>query len=210
MYHQESHITQADVKKTYKFYAPIYDFVFGSVLEPGRRMLCKEVCTLKPHRILEIGVGTGLLLDKYPASSKITGIDICNDMLTHARQKAQKLSHMDIELSLIDAEQLDFADKSFDCVVIPYVLSVTPDPQKLVSEARRVCKKDGTIIILNHFSGTSTWVFLEKLFKNLAEKIGFRSEFSYEENITQYDWEILKVSSVNLFGLSKLIVIRNI
>lgn len=210
MHKQETHITQADVKKTYKFYAPVYDFVFGAVLEPGRRMLCKEVQALQPHRILEIGVGTGLLLEKYPVSSKITGIDICNDMLNHARQKAQKLSHMDIELSLIDAEHLNFTDNSFDCVVIPYVLSVTPDPQKLVAEARRVCKKDGTIIILNHFSGSSTWAFLEKMVKNLAEKIGFRSEFSYEENISQYDWEILKVSTVNLFGLSKLIVIRNI
>lgn len=209
MSNQEIHITKADIKNTYKFYAPIYDFMFGAVLDPGRRMLAKEVILLKPCKILEVGVGTGLLLGSYPASSKIVGIDICHDMLKRARDRAKKLSYMDIELKLIDAEHLNFADNSFDCVVIPYVLSVTPDPEKLISEVRRVCKKNGTIIILNHFSGNSAWAPLENLVKNLAEKIGFRSKFSYEENISKYNWKILKVNSVNLFGLSKLIVISN-
>ena len=40
----------------------MYDFLFGAVLEPGRRLLCKEVKQAKPKTLLEIGVGTGLLL----------------------------------------------------------------------------------------------------------------------------------------------------
>ena len=141
MSNQEIHITKADIKNTYKFYAPIYDFMFGAVLDPGRRMLAKEVILLKPSKILEVGVGTGLLLGSYPASSKIVGIDICNDMLKRARDRAKKLSYMDIELKLIDAEHLNFADNSFDCVVIPYVLSVTPDPKKLISDPEKLISK---------------------------------------------------------------------
>jgi len=210
MQKQPSHITQSDVKKTYNFYAPIYDFLFGSILEPGRRALCKETHLLQPGNILEIGVGTGLLLDKYPTQSHITGIDISDEMLNIAKQRATKMSHMRIHLEAMDAENLAFADNHFDCVVLPYVLSVTPDPDSLIKETRRVCKKNGTIIIINHFSGSSAWYILEKLVKNLAEKIGFRSEFSYEKHILKHDWEILKLQSVNLFGLSKLVVIRNI
>jgi phosphatidylethanolamine/phosphatidyl-N-methylethanolamine N-methyltransferase len=109
----------------------------------------------------------------------------------------------------MDAENMSFPNDSFDCVVLPYVLSVTPSPEKLINEVRRVCKPGAHIIIVNHFSGSGFWWFLEKTVKNIAERIGFRSEFSYEQNILVYDWNIIKVQSVNLFGLSKLIVIQN-
>lgn len=210
MYKQPPSITKFDVEKTYKFYAPVYDFLFGYILEPGRCALGKETHTLQPGNILEIGVGTGLLLDKYPVHASVTGIDISEEMLNLARQKAKKISHVPIHLETMDAENLLFSDGQFDCVVLPYVLSVTPDPDLLIKEARRVCKKNGTIIILNHFSGNNTWYLLEKMFKNLAEKIGFRSEFSYEKNILKHDWEVIRLKTVNLFGLSKLVVIRNI
>jgi phosphatidylethanolamine/phosphatidyl-N-methylethanolamine N-methyltransferase len=202
-------IKQSDVKKTYRFYAPIYDFVFGAVLEPGRRALCREVTHLNPESILEVGVGTGLLLEKYPATSQITGIDISEDMLVFARQRAEKNPHLQISLSAMDAEKLEFEDEQFDCVVLPYVLSVTPNPHVLIQEARRVCKREGVIVIVNHFSGSGGWYLLERLVKNIAEKIGFRSDFSFDEYILKHDWRISKLETVNLFGLSKLIVIRN-
>lgn len=209
MQNQDSPISQADVKRTYHFYAPIYDFIFGAILEHGRCALCKEVALLQPSNILEVGVGTGLLLEKYPVASLITGIDISEDMLEIARHRAKKLPHMTIRLEVMDAEKLDFADNSFDCVVLPYVLSVTPNPDALVKELRRVCRENGTIIILNHFSGNNAWYLLEKLVKNFSEKIGFRSEFSYETHILKYNWIVTKVKKVNVFGLSKLVVIRN-
>lgn len=209
MHNQSETITREDIKKAYHFYAPFYDFLFGAVLEPGRRAVSREVNSFKPSHILEIGVGTGLLLDQYPVSSVITGIDISEDMLRIAEKKAKNLSHMSINLETMDAENLKFPDYSFDCVVLPYVLSVTPNPERLITEVRRVCKKEGHIVIVNHFSGSGIWWFLEKMVKNLAERIGFRSEFSYEVHILKHDWKIMKALSVNLFGLSKLIVIRN-
>jgi phosphatidylethanolamine/phosphatidyl-N-methylethanolamine N-methyltransferase len=209
MYDQEKSINPADVKKTYGFYAPIYDLLFGVILEPGRRALCKEVALLKPVKILEVGVGTGLLLSQYPVSSQITGVDLSDEMLEVAKRRVKKLPHMKIHLEIMDAEHLEFADASFDCVVLPYVLSVTPNPEALIKELQRVCEKNGTIIILNHFSGSGVWYLLEKLVKNLAEKIGFRSEFSYETHIIKNKLEVTKLQKVNLFGLSKLVVIRN-
>ena len=58
-------------------------------------------------------------------------------------------------------------------------------------------------------SSKNGWIILEKLVKNFAEKIGFRSEFSYDDHILIHDWTIKKVQKVNLFGLSKLILISN-
>ena len=126
-------------------------------------------------------------------------------MLALARARAAQLGKRKIHLEAMDAEHLAYPDNSFDCVVLPYVLSVTPDPAALVREARRVCRQDGAIIIVNHFSGSGTWYLLEKMFGGLAARIGFRSEFSYQNHVLQHDWTVEKMHTVNLFGLSKLV-----
>jgi phosphatidylethanolamine/phosphatidyl-N-methylethanolamine N-methyltransferase len=203
-------ISVDNVVNTYRFYAPLYDRLFGSVFEPGRRALTDAVCSVRPVSILEVGVGTGLTLCRYPAKSSIVGIDISNDMLEIARRRAMDLPEHDIQLHAMNAESMDFPDGYFDCVAMPYVLSVTPNPAKLVAEIRRVCRKGGTILILNHFSGSRFWWFLERAVRSLANRIGFRSDFCYNEQILKYDWEIQSVRRVNFLGLSKLVVIRNV
>lgn len=202
-------ISVDNVVNTYRFYAPLYDRLFGAVLEPGRRALGEAAYAAKPVSILEVGVGTGLILSRYPATASVFGIDISTDMLEIARHRAKQLGERDIQLEAMNAEATDFPDGYFDCVTIPYVLSVTPDPARLVAEIRRVCRKGGTILILNHFSGSRIWWFLERAVRPLANRIGFRSDFCFDEQILKYDWEIQSVKKVNLFGLSRLVTIRN-
>lgn len=203
-------ISVDNVVNTYRFYAPLYDNLFGAILEPGRRALTAAASALRPTSILEVGVGTGLTLSRYPSTSSIIGIDISDHMLDIARERAEKsLAGRNIHLLAMNAESMDFPDGSFDCVAIPYVLSVTPHPERLVAEIRRVCRKGGTILILNHFSGSRFWWFLESAVRALANRIGFRSDFCYDEQILKYDWEIQSVKKVNLFGLSRLVTIRN-
>lgn len=202
-------ISQDNVVRAYRFYAPVYDRLYGAVLEPGRRALAEAVRALDPGSILEIGVGTGLMLGAYPADASIVGIDLSREMLERARQRTGGLNGRDIRLEVMDAEATSFADGAFDCVAVPYVLSVTPDPRRLVAEARRVCRRGGTIFILNHFSGNRTWRLLERIARPLADRIGFRSDFSFDEHILGHDWEVCSVKTVNLFGLSRLVEIRN-
>ena len=198
------------VVSAYRFYAPIYDAIFGRVLEHGRRKLCESVREVSPARLLEVGVGTGLTLFNYPPHSKVVGVDISDEMLAHAHLKARNLQDRHISLFTMNAEQMDFLDNSFDCVTVPYVLSVTPNPEKLVAELRRVCKPDGIIFILNHFSGSRFWWLLEKSVSPIAHRIGFRSSFHYEKQISAHDWHVESVEPVNVLGLSKLVKIRNV
>ena len=51
----------------------------------------------------------------------------------------------------MNAEQLDFDDKSFDVVIMNCVLSVVADPTKALSEAARVLAPSGSIWILGKF-----------------------------------------------------------
>lgn len=203
-------ISQDNVIRTYRLYAPLYDRLFGTVLEPGRRALTEKVNHMMPSSVLEVGVGTGLTLEHYPASTSIVGIDISHEMLKIAEQRADQLAGRSINLKAMDAEKLDFPDNYFDCITVPYVLSVTPNPDKLVSEIRRVCRKNGTILILNHFSGSRFWWFLERLVRSMANRVGFRSDFCFTEQILKHDWEVISVREVNFLGLSRLVVIRNI
>jgi len=116
----------------------------------------------------------------------------------------------DIRLHTMDGESLAFEDGSFDCVVLPYVLSVTPNPARLVAEVRRVCRKGGVILILNHFTGSRFWWLLERIARPMADRIGFRSDFDLEEQVLKHDWSVQAVKDVNLLGLSKLVTIRNV
>lgn len=202
-------ISGTDVVATYGRYAPIYDVVFGAVLEPGRRKLAEEVGRLVPGTLLEIGVGTGLVLERYPSTTAITGIDISPAMLGQARKAVARLPGRTIDLHEMDAEQLTFADGSFDVVTVPYVLSVTPDPARLTQELRRVCKPGGHILIVNHFSGQRGWRFLERLVRSVADRIGFRSEFDFDQHVLHPGWTVERVETVNLFSLSRLVVLRN-
>jgi phosphatidylethanolamine/phosphatidyl-N-methylethanolamine N-methyltransferase len=202
-------ISEEHVIRAYRRYAPVYDSLYGAVLEPGRRALSRAVASLQPGSILEIGVGTGLMLASYPAGAKLVGIDISDEMLRKAQQRLSKLNGRDVRLEVMNAEATTFGDASFDCVTLPYVLSVTPDPDRLIAEARRVCRKDGTIFILNHFSGSRFWWCLERAVRPIADRIGFRSDFSFEERILKHDWEVRSVRSVNLMGLSRLVEVRN-
>jgi len=200
-------ITLTDVRNTYRRYARVYDRLFGAVLEDSRRKVLREVRLLQPRRILELGVGTGLMLDGYPRDSAVTGIDVSDEMLAIARWRVKRLELRNVQLELADGERLPYADASFDCIVLPYVLSVTPTPEKLVQEAIRLCAPGGRIIIVNHFSGSRFWNVFERVAAPLAAKIGFHSTFSYSEHVLSHPWQVEKVISANLLGLSRVVVL---
>jgi phosphatidylethanolamine/phosphatidyl-N-methylethanolamine N-methyltransferase len=204
----EQKVTLADVKTSYRRWAGVYDKVFGAVLQDGRNKLLQQVAKLQPKSILEIGVGTGLLLPHYPPQAKVVGVDVSEEMLVLAREKIAKHNLTNTSVELSDGEKLPFNDGQFECVVLPYVISVTPDPSALINEAMRLCSKSGHVIIVNHFSGSKTWAFLEKVAEPIAAKIGFHSSFSYDEHIGQSALNVIAVEPANLLGLSKVVTAK--
>jgi phosphatidylethanolamine/phosphatidyl-N-methylethanolamine N-methyltransferase len=201
-------ISAQSVLRAYGGMAPLYDLMFGAVLQPGRRALAQKVRELQPARLLEVGVGTGLQLALYPPRTEVVGVDLSPQMLARARRRAAALPERRIDLRLMNAERMDFPDASFDCVALPYVLSVTPSPARLVAEVRRVCKPQGRILVLNHFSGSRFWWATERALRSVADRVGFRSDFRYEDHVLAHDWQVLSVRPVNLFHLSRLVEIE--
>jgi len=114
----------------------------------------------------------------------VTGIDLSSEMLSQARKKIDKMGFDHIKLIQMDAMNLDFPDNSFDKVLISHVVTVVPDPYKVMSEVSRVCKKGGTLVVINHFKSRNKVVAkVEEMITPISKKIGWRSDLCIEEFI---------------------------
>ena len=100
-------------------------------------------------RVLEIGVGTGLSLPHYPPDVEVVGVEPSEPMRRRARRRAEELGR---EVTLVDApaEELPFADDSFETVVSLAVLCSVRDPEHVLAEIRRVLRPGGRFIFLEH------------------------------------------------------------
>ncbi len=188
------------VKAAYRRYANVYDAVFGPVLQPGRKAVVRALGCKPGERVLEVGVGTGLSLPMYPASVRITGIDLSHEMLERARARVARRQLANVEgLLEMDAEAMAFPDGAFDKVVAMYVVSVTDRPAQLLHELRRVCRPGGDIFIVNHVRSDNPVVgALEKSLARFANQLGFHPDFELK-SLVNGSFRVEHVSSINFF-----------
>ena len=138
------------IKKRYDRIAPYFEgleaVMEGLFFKNWRKRLWAKV---EGHHILEVGVGTGKNFDYYPADARITAIDFSPEMLMQAAHKKARKA-VSVELELMDAQSLVFADNSFDTVIGSFVFCSVPLPLKGLKELYRVCKPGGQVILLEH------------------------------------------------------------
>jgi phosphatidylethanolamine/phosphatidyl-N-methylethanolamine N-methyltransferase len=190
------------VKSAYRRWAPVYDATFGKVSTVGRKHVV-EVINQRRGRVLEVGVGTGLSLADYKSDLEIVGIDLSPDMLEKARERVanDRLTHV-TGLHEMDASALNFPDASFDTVVAMYVMTVVPDPEKVMRELARVTKPGGEVILVNHFSqeeGVRGWV--ERRMAPFAEIIGWRPVFDVSRVMGCGDLQMVQRQALRPWGI---------
>ncbi|RYU58602.1 class I SAM-dependent methyltransferase [Methylolobus aquaticus] len=171
------------ILKSYERYAPVYDQTFGWLLSYRGRTMAAGVTNHRPGRVLEVGVGTGISLSYYRREHQVHGIDISPHMLERARRRVSRmrLAHVS-HLEIMDAREMQYPDNSFDAVVAAYVMSVVPEPERVISEIERVCKPGGDVIIVNHFAARKGMRRnLESLLAPLSNKLGWRPDMPVEE-----------------------------
>jgi phosphatidylethanolamine/phosphatidyl-N-methylethanolamine N-methyltransferase len=148
-------------------------------------------------KVLEVGVGTGINTSLYPRNCHVTGIDLSAPMLEKARERGRARAE-NIRLLEMDAANLTFADNSFDIVYAPYLVSVVPDPVKVVREMRRVCRPGGKIIVLNHFRSANRMLSsLERAISPFTVHIGFKSDLDLPGFLAQADLKPISIEKVN-------------
>ena len=166
------------VQTSYARWAPVYDKVFGPITNAGRQRAVDYINT-RTGRVLEVGIGTGLSLPQYNPAIKITGIDFSQEMLAkaHDRVRDHNLHHVE-SLRQMDARSLDFPDNYFDTIAAMHIMSVVPEPERVMAEIARVCKPGGRVVITNHFSRDKGVLgFMEKLSAPFASTLGWHADF---------------------------------
>lgn len=131
---------ESSTRSIYDFHSLFYDVTFGRLV---RRRITSAIShmNIRPgQRVLDMGIGTGALLDYYPRHARIFGIDLSGGMLRECRKKIQHRRLAPTALFQANALQLPFRDDAFDHVFISHVISVVSDPYRLIRESQRVAK----------------------------------------------------------------------
>jgi len=95
--------------------------------------------------LLEVGAGTGLNFPFYPQGARGVASEMSREMLKIARTKERPAR---VHLAQSCAEELPFADASFDAAFATLVFCSVASPQKAFQELRRVVRPGGIIALL--------------------------------------------------------------
>jgi ubiquinone/menaquinone biosynthesis C-methylase UbiE len=134
--------------------APRYDRQMGffdRILFAGGR---EWACSQANGEVLELAAGTGRNLPYYPADVRLTGIELSPQMLEIGRKRAEQLGR-DVDLRIGDAQALELEDQSFDTVIITFGLCTIPDDRGAATEAHRVLRPGGRLVLLEHVRSPS-------------------------------------------------------
>lgn len=132
-----------------------YDFL-NSLLSLGihkgwRKKCVNKLEALHPKNILDVATGTGdfAIACAKLNPQKIVGVDISEGMMKFGREKLVKLKLDDlITLQKGDAETIDFADNSFDAIVVGFGVRNFENLEKGLINLCRILKPGGKLVIL--------------------------------------------------------------
>lgn len=146
-----------DVRRAYDEFARWYDSLETLPELLGISALRRWILRHARGRILEVAVGTGRNLRHYPEGSPIVGVDLSTGMMERAAQKASSLKKA-AHFAVMDGERLALPDDAFDTVVSSLTLCTFPDPVRALHEMRRVCRRDGRVLLVEHGRSSVGWL----------------------------------------------------
>jgi phosphatidylethanolamine/phosphatidyl-N-methylethanolamine N-methyltransferase len=199
------------IRKSYARWAPVYDLTFGRITNPGRIRAAWQVNRMGGS-VLEVGVGTGLALPFYAPRIAITGIDASAEMLGIAAKRVVEGKHANVvALRQMDARTLDFADESFDHIAAMHIMSVVPEPERVLAEMVRVCRVGGDVMIANHFAREKGgWSVISRLAAPLANLLGWHSDFDQARVMGDARLRLEETANLPPFGMMTYLRFRRI
>jgi SAM-dependent methyltransferase len=121
--------------------AHVYDEVVAPALSDAHRAILARVGEIEGCDLLDLGCGTGRVAAlAAERGARVTAVDLSPEMV----QRARSLSVLSgARIEVMDAQELDLPDASFDVVVASFSVMFCPRPEEALAEARRVLRPGG-------------------------------------------------------------------
>lgn len=166
------------LRSSYTLLAPFYDLAVGAALATARRKSLARLPGGSGAHILINGIGTGLDLPLLPSSHRYTALDLTRAMLARALPRGAAL---DVQWVQGDSQRLPFRSSAFDHVLLHLILAIVPDTRAALSEAARVLRNGGRLLILDKFLRHGQRAWLRRLINPLARRIATRTDVVFED-----------------------------
>lgn len=141
--------------------------VVGTTLQIVGETICEAVDLRSNQRVLDVAAGNGnATLAAARRFADVVSTDYVGELLDRGRERAMA-DRLAVTFQEADAENLPFADASFDVVLSTFGVMFAPDHEKVASELLRVCRPSGKI-------GLANWTpesFIGRLFKTIGKYV---------------------------------------
>ncbi len=194
------------LKTTYRYFAPLYDAMIARASAEARRRSLATLAAAPAQDVLISGAGTGLAFPFLPGHHSYTALDLTAAMQARSLERARGL-----RMSWVrgDSMALPFADRSFDAVVLHLILAVVPQPHHCLTEAARVLRPGGSVLVFDKFLRRGQLAPVRRLLTPLSSRVATRLDVVFEdvlENVPQL--RLLSDEPVLARGWFRLIALR--
>jgi SAM-dependent methyltransferase len=149
--------------------------VVGTTLQIVGETLCEALDLRAGEQVLDIAAGNGnATLAAARRWADVTSTDYVQALLERGRVRASA-EGLAVRFELADAENLPYADASFDVVLSTFGVMFTPDQEKAAAEMARVCKPGGRIGLANWTPSSFIGELFKLLGRYLPPPLGLRS-----------------------------------
>lgn len=157
------------------------------------------------EKILIVGAGTGLDLEFLPKGCEIIATDITPSMV----KKIENRNMKNVEAIVMDGHQLEFADESFDKIILHLIIAVIPDPIACIRECERVLKPNGEIAVFDKFVSADQQVsIIRKAFNVISNFLFSDITRKIEEIVKDTRFEIVQNEAANFNGNFRIIKLK--
>ena len=191
-----------DNKKFWQRYAPIYSLFMKSA-DKSYDEICAKVdgYLKKDMKVLELACGTGMFTFRLADKVKSwEATDFAENMVKEAKAAYEKNGKVieGLDFSVQDATNLPYENASFDAVMIANALHIMPEPEKALSEIRRVLKTGGLLYAPTFVHGEGAAFAFRT---GLIELFGFKAYMKptneeFAQFIAQQGFEVMEFDKI--------------
>jgi len=158
-----------------------------------------DFAALKDKHVLEIGVGHGSHAELIaPHCRKYTGIDLTEAASEMTRRRLQ-IKSIDAEIMQMDAEQMKFADESFDYIWSWGVIHHSSNTRRIIEEMGRVLRPAGNAVVMVYYRSPWKYYIMDGLIKGLLFREYFKLGSLHAVSQAQTDGAIARYYTVKQF-----------